>query len=331
MILSLAAEVGLYPKKVANTNGGEYHSPCPRCGGKDRFIIWNAINRYYCRQCEAKGDSIQFCRDFMGMGYRAACSKLGQEPKAPSTQLILRKHSFTPEEAHLPSEEWQSQAEKFVLACHQKLIESPEGLKLLYARGLTLPTIQRARLGWNVNAQSVSRTSWDNLKGHTKPLWLPSGIVIPTLSAEKIIKVKIRRIDWKDDDPLPKYVEIKGSMKCPSLFGEQSQNILLVEAELDALLVHQVTSDLCCCIALGGASKKPDQSTHQHLQKASLILFALDFDEAGKKPFHFWKNIYPHLKAWPVPKEKSPGDAFKAGVDLRQWILDGLDYYKINS
>lgn len=26
-------------KRVANTNNGEYHGPCPFCGGKDRFIV----------------------------------------------------------------------------------------------------------------------------------------------------------------------------------------------------------------------------------------------------------------------------------------------------
>ena len=40
-LLDLVQADGLAPKKVASTNGGEYHSPCPGCGGKDRFIIWN--------------------------------------------------------------------------------------------------------------------------------------------------------------------------------------------------------------------------------------------------------------------------------------------------
>lgn len=54
------------------------------------------------------------------------------------------------------------------------------------------------------------------------------------------------------------------------------------------------------------------------------FLFALDFDDAGKKMYQFWKQTYPQLKSWPVPIAKSPGDAFKAGMDLRQWILLGL-------
>ncbi len=86
MILSLASEVGLYPKMVANTNGGEYHSPCPRCGGRDRFIIWNAIDRYLCRQCEAKGDAIQFCRDFLNMSFKQACDRIGAYPKISASK-----------------------------------------------------------------------------------------------------------------------------------------------------------------------------------------------------------------------------------------------------
>jgi len=39
-VLDIAMEKGLAPKKVAQTNGGEYASPCPGCNGSDRFRIW---------------------------------------------------------------------------------------------------------------------------------------------------------------------------------------------------------------------------------------------------------------------------------------------------
>ncbi len=38
-LLDLASLAGLNPKKVASTKGGEYHSACPSCGGRDRFIL----------------------------------------------------------------------------------------------------------------------------------------------------------------------------------------------------------------------------------------------------------------------------------------------------
>lgn len=80
-LLKLIDELNIPAKRVVSTNGGEYHSPCPACGGRDRFIIWEAKGRYFCRQCEMKGDVIQFCRDFMSMSYRSACEKVGITPK----------------------------------------------------------------------------------------------------------------------------------------------------------------------------------------------------------------------------------------------------------
>ena len=33
----------------------ELASPCPGCGGSDRFCIFTETQRFYCRQCEIKG------------------------------------------------------------------------------------------------------------------------------------------------------------------------------------------------------------------------------------------------------------------------------------
>jgi hypothetical protein len=39
MLLGLVHQMGINPKRVSSTKGGEYKSPCPSCGGKDRFTI----------------------------------------------------------------------------------------------------------------------------------------------------------------------------------------------------------------------------------------------------------------------------------------------------
>lgn len=203
-ILELAWEVGLQPKRVAATNGGEYHSPCPRCAGKDRFIIWSATNRYYCRRCEAKGDLIQFCRDFMGLGFKEACQKVGVYPKLSARLREVAKPLFQPQIASIPSQAWQD-------------------------------------------------------------------------SAGRVMKIKIRRHQWKEGDRLPKYAEVAGSMTSPSLFGVQEKVIVIVEAELDALLIKQEAGDVCSCMALGGASKRPDKASHEALLRASLIFVCFGF------------------------------------------------------
>jgi hypothetical protein len=38
----------------------EMAGPCPKCGGKDRFIINTADQRFWCRQCKWHGDVIDY-------------------------------------------------------------------------------------------------------------------------------------------------------------------------------------------------------------------------------------------------------------------------------
>lgn len=334
-LLQLANELNLSPKRVASTNGGEYHSPCPSCGGKDRFIIWEKQGRYLCRQCTLKGDAIQFCRDFMGMDYRLACSKVGSEPK---TSFIARSYtppSFAPLHAEEPPASWQNSAGKFIQYSNGHLYQTPEAISELTMRGFAPEIIETFSLGWNPVNRFDLLSDWGlpiayNEQGREKKVWLPKGLVIPTLVAGKAMKLKVRRSDWKEQDELPKYIEITGSMKCPSFYGSLDiKKFLILESEFDAMLIQQYAADLCVCMAIGGASKRPDKISHDLLKRANLILFALDFDAAGKAAYRFWRSTYPHLRGWPISKEKSPGDALKMGVDLRQWVIDGINFNHI--
>jgi hypothetical protein len=122
---------------------------------------------------------------------------------------------------------------------------------------------------------------------------------------------------------------ISGSKIIPMVIGNlQAQPAILVESEFDAMLIHQEAGDLCACVALGGIGK-PDLETHGLLNRCSLILFALDYDSAGKGAYSFWRNTYSQLRPWPIPATKSPGDAFQAGINLRQWVLDGFKHYNM--
>ena len=135
------------------------------------------------------------------------------------------------------------------------------------------------------------------------------------------MKIKIRRNEWKEVDKFGKYYILPGSRDCISVFGDSSkETVVVVEAEFDAMLVAQEVGELCCCIALGGAQKRPDASLHQWLQGKQSVIFALDFDEAGKKEYSYWRVNFTNLFAWPVPVGKSPAEAWKLGVDLKKWI-----------
>lgn len=61
-LVDLLSEYGFSPVKKTAT---EWPSPCPFCGGKDRFQIWpdegEGRGHYWCRQCDAKGVAFNFC------------------------------------------------------------------------------------------------------------------------------------------------------------------------------------------------------------------------------------------------------------------------------
>lgn len=340
-LIELAEQVGLKPKWVAATKGGEYKSPCPSCEGTDRFVIWPKIDRYWCRRCSISGDSIQFCRDFLKMSYIEACSYLQKDPRIKK-RVSVRASPNELKVAEPPPAIWRMKAASFVNWCHADLMQRQDILDYLKSRGFRDETIAKQKFGYCYNPNTYNgdfyrlRSEWglsdrENGKGGLAKLWLPAGIVIPYHdSVQEVMKIKIRRVNWHADDELPKYIEVSGSSKRLSCFGciQESIATVLVESELDAILLHQEAYDLCASIALGGVSKKPDLRTHTHLLKSPLLLFALDFDEAGKKAFSYWRSTYANLRAWPAPLAKSPGDAYLKGVSLKEWVLDGIEFYK---
>lgn len=335
-VIDLVQEMGVQPKRVASSKGGEYHSSCPdpACDGRNRFHVWpkeGPDGRYWCRQCSRSGDAIQFCRDFMSMDFFAACEKVGRRLTLPPKSNKMRtKASFVPKQLSMPSSHWSQKAASFVQQSHEYLLNQPHLINADRDRGLTLQSIIESKLGWNPTDIFESRELWGLSKeseGGSHCLCLPQGIVIPSFRENTPIRVKIRRQKWKPEDEYPKYHIVVGGMTCPTLYGDNCKHVIIVEAELDALLVQQVAGDLCCCIALGGVTIRPDTVIDALIRQANGVLFALDFDEAGKNAYRFWKSTFPQIQPWPAPKGKSPGDAHLLGVDLRAWIQSGIRRY----
>ena len=341
-LLELAQDLGLDFKKTSHCKGGEYHSACPACGeGVDRFVIWPEHNRYWCRRCNVSGDSIQFCRDFMGMSFGEACQRINNTSRFHNPCQLKRPIQGRLSFAQEPAKNWQDKASAFVNWAHRRLKSSPMAMSELHQRGFHDQTIIQNKLGYSINSYSSGchdffreRSEWGlpceyKVGGKAKKLWLPAGLVIPTISNDgSVYKLKVRR-EWHIQDPLPKYVEISGSKTCPSLYGEITKKVaIILESELDAMLIQQEAGDVCCCVALGGATKRPDFYTDHLLRKFTLLLWCLDNDEAGKNAALWWRNTYAHLRFWPIPIGKSPGDAVKDHkINLRGWILKGIQFY----
>lgn len=341
-LLELATDLGLNIKKTSNSRGGEYHSSCPACKeGVDRFVLWPKINRFWCRRCGISGDAIQFCRDYLNMSFLEA-----RERNHDSSDLSNYKEDYRcigekVSVAVEPSKMWQDKALAFVEWSQKQLRQSKSAMDDFKQRGLNESTINQFKLGYCLGELDkdffLNREEWGlpslKVEGKVKKLWIPKGLVIPTISSKgNILKLKIRREKWHKEDPLPKYVEVSGTMQSPSIYGDTLQDVVIVvEAEIDALLINQAAKEICYCIALGGVSKKPDIKTDHLLRTAKLFLWCLDNDEAGKKAALWWRNSYPNLKFWPAPIGKSPGDAHKDhGLNLHDWILRGIEYYSKN-
>ena len=93
---------GITLKRVASTNGGEYVSPCPDCGGDDRFHVWpnqGNYGRFWCRQCRKSGDMIEFLRWQKGMSFKDACDAVGKT-LPQRLKLVTDASSFKKSKPH---------------------------------------------------------------------------------------------------------------------------------------------------------------------------------------------------------------------------------------
>ena len=120
--LDIAIELGLSPKKVAPS---EYASPCPFCGGNDRFHVWpekGEHGTYWCRGCGKKGDAIQLLIEKKGMSFKEAAAAVGKtltsRPRALTPVEPKRAADWLPRENSAPGEAWQPRAVALAGACH---------------------------------------------------------------------------------------------------------------------------------------------------------------------------------------------------------------------
>ena len=344
--------------RAGNKNGGEYHGKCPANGpdcvctedNTDRMRIWphqGPVGMFSCRKCGHNGDAIQWLKDFQGIGYLEACAYLGIEPKSKTAASLpgrapasrpapeqIRQLTFHPTVS--PSAVWIEHAEKFVAWCHEQLLANPEQLDYLATRGISKAAAISCRLGWNPKATYRDRASWslppelDKKTNRPLRLWLPSGLVIPAYRNGVLQRLRIRRPATERAKFLPnrKYHRIPGSSITTMILGESSRAFAVVEAELDACAIFSAAPDLVGAVSIETLEGNLDTEAAAILAQALVILDALDADgpttPALQRALAKWSATFPSHLRWPVPVGKDPGEAHKAGVDLRTWILAGL-------
>lgn len=350
--IDLLRSTGAEPRPAARgAKGVEYWSPCPGCGGDDRFHVWPDQNdgdgSWWCRGCGKGGDNIEFCRQFLGMSYHDACEHVGREAADYERSAFYeppaktRRREWVPDRKDHPDEvvdpaKWRDQAAKLVAKCHAALLENESVLNYLAGRGLDRAAVERFQLGWldGENGRTCifrPRESWglstiikDN--GRKRTLFLPRGILIPFHDESgDVCKLRIRRpkADLPENSK-NKYFAVPGSAMRFTLINPEARAFAVIEAELDAMAVASLAGDLVGALAVGSSSAKPDAVAAPALEASLAILVALDFDQAGAGAWGWWREHFQQAKRWPVPEGKDPGDAYQAGVDIRAWISAGL-------
>lgn len=225
-------------KKVSPRSGGEYHSPCPKCGGTDRFITFpeqeggelcqkhGVTGTWACpRHCKTGGDAITFLMEFDGLTFSAACQQLGigldpADSNKPRQYRALRRPelkkspSFTPASYAAPSAAWSAQATKLALEAHDFLLNEPHILRYLARRGLPLAAVQAYRLGYIEGEDKKTGTCIFRQRSAfglplktrgdgtaSRALRIPRGITIPAWAEDgSCLRIRIRKRD-RDLDP----------------------------------------------------------------------------------------------------------------------------------
>lgn len=339
-LLDILADRSLPLARVSGNKGGEYHGPCPSCGGTDRFHVWPEQGKegtFWCRQCDMAGDAIQFLRDVDGLSFGEACRALGRDlpPRPDATTPRPARPAWQPDAAPAPpADVWRTRAQALVTWAADHLPRHPQAVSWLAERGIDAATSRRFRLGWNPgeNGHDIyrPREAWglpEKLKDNGRPtkLWIPQGLIIPWQQDGQAVRIRIRRPEGE-----PKYYVLPGSSPAPLVAPPShcaARAWLLVESELDAILLAGVVDAAHLpvgVIGLGTSARKPDAALTGLIRDSLSILLALDFDQAGTKALDFWRREFSQAKHHPPVLGKDPGEDYAQGVPLADWIREGL-------
>jgi DNA primase len=308
-------------RRSGATAGGEYSGPCPWCGGTDRFRAWpmhpSGHARWWCRQCDRHGDTIDLLRERDGLGYRDAAAAIGQTV-SDGPRAVPRLHRERP--LSPPCDTWQTRAEQVVQES-EKALWAPHGLcalTYLRRRGLCDETIRAARLGYLHSDIREHPQTW-GLPADRKHVWVPRGVVIPWRLTGALWRLNIRRPTGS-----PKYIGPAGASN--GLYGADGihadRPVMLVEGEFDALSVAQEAGDLVAAVATGSTCGARRPRWVRALGKATVTLVAFDNDEAGETASGRWLDALPRARRW--APNGDPAGMLEAGEDIRAWVQERL-------
>ena len=273
--------------------GTELHGPCPFCKtGVDRFMvnIDKSPMTFYCRQCKAHGNAMEY------IAYRDGLPMRGNELKIAeilSQEIGLGAYdAYRPCSTDLPSceqekkipvkpvppnsVEWRNDLLRVVHRAAD-LIFKPEGeagLDYLHSRGFCDDTIKKFHVGY------IPR----DLKYHN--IQLKEGITIPTFIDDDLFRVRIRCLS---NYRKTKYIQVfksDGSCLFNAFDALCYPDILFTEGEFDAMIVNQelerAGNNRIRAVTFGSAISLPSVTTYfRYFRMPTRIIVSYDNDLAG--------------------------------------------------
>lgn len=307
-------------KRQGSTNGGEWGGPCPRCGGRDRFRAWPKTGRFWCRQCEWAGDTIDLLRELKGMSFQEAKSavypghELYMPPRSEATTINTVKL------LKAPNSTWCNRAWEVAKECVDRLW-SPEGsgvLDWLRSRGLSDEIIESASLGYSSEEREDDSSAWGI--DREKHIFIDKGVVIPWFIGGEIWRLNIRR------NGKPKYRGPAGYSNGLYLADgiRPRCTVVLTEGEFDALSIVQAVQRFVA-VATGTTSGSRKPKWIARLAQAEKVLVAFDSDDAGEKAAQYWLTVLPNAKRV-KPTSHDANQMLQNGEDLNAWLMAEIQY-----
>jgi DNA polymerase-1 len=305
---------------AVHAQGAWAASPCPNCGGDDRFVFkpGDPKGPWFCRGCGLRGDAIDFLRTFEGMAFAEARALVVGE----AASLPDREYRATSVDRDL----WQSTVAPFVARAQRYLDRAASAREyVLTERGIRPDTAAALGIGFVPQPFLFKRTELGldrNAPGpEYRDVCFPAGIVVPIREGGELVGVQVRRVHAETGQG--RYYTLAGSMLRPLVCpGASEETVIIVESFLCAALVWQETAGRCAVAGIGSAGARQLGDAASLITAADLVLVALDTDVAGAENAHAHWGGLPNARRWPIPSTfgKDPTDACRRGLDLDAWV-----------
>lgn len=333
-IIEYLKQKGIRAKQITHF---DYRSSCPICGGIDGFFFWSDRNRYMCQSCNKSGDLVDLIRRVDNVNFEEACEIAGLAKGNGTLNKHCKPNSTLKspvdlQKKGLPAQKWVEKMTQFVCKAHEFLLKKPELLeKLRETYGINHDTAKKFKIGWHAHTgendqehqimPAILKKDEDN--------YCQEGFVIPSYSADgRLLRVSVACLETSDSEEQSPHA-LPGSSLSISFFGELKPVYLLVESELDCILLQQECGDLITSASTGRGALILDEASYNVLLSAKTVVLSFKSDISGHNStlnlLHLFKQNSFYL---PIIARygASPSEAFKNGLDLRQWLKMGLDY-----